>query len=415
MDQIILLIMLIAMPIVCAAAFVPKYSEGNHPSLTRKIIATVVSVAAVGFATLVVMIMFYFDNEKLYAYAVVATGVVVELIFIAFIWNLWRIKEVKVSVLALLVVSVLSFPSIATYNYYYENIFTMKEENTYLYNPARENSKAVNLDEPSILTFTEDVPRMNGATALYPIYASFAKAVYPEGIWEDYGYHGYLDYGGSDTVYDMIISGEADIAFAAYPSEQQLADAAANGVELQLTPIGSEAFVFFVNKANKIDNITIDQIKGIYSGEITNWSELGADNSEIKAFQRNKGSGSQSALERLMGETPIMEAPAEDYIDLMSGIVAIVADYKNYRNSIGYSFRFYTTTMFRNNRIKLLSVNGVYPSEENIRNGTYPLTSNFYAVTTQNATENTKKLVDWILSEQGQEIIEKVGYTPIKE
>ncbi len=71
--------------------------------------------------------------------------------------------------------------------------------------------------------------------------------------------------------------------------------------------------------------------------------------------------------------------------------------------------------MFRNNRIKLLSVNGVYPNEENIRSGAYPISSDFYAVTRADASENTKRLVEWASSEQGQEIIEKVGYTPIKE
>ena len=400
------------------ASIILMRSKNTKRKLAGKIIATVVSAAAMAVFTFFAIVIVGFatighlNNTNMCITAVL--GITLELIIAFSIWKLWRIKWAKIAVLSLLGAVVLAFPAVRLYDYYQNNVLTMKEENVYDYNPAQKNSKAVSLGEPSALVFDEndDLPRMNGATALYPIYASFAKAAYPESVWRDTQY---LDYGGSDYVYELLIDGSYDIAFAAYPSEEQLKTAKDSGVELNFTPIGKEAFVFFVNKANKLDDITIDQIKGIYSGKITDWSELGVKGGAIKAFQRNKNSGSQSALERLMDGTPIMKAPAEDYVDMMAGIISRVADYKNYRNSIGYSFRFYAASMFRNNRIKLLSVNGVYPDEENIRSGAYPIADEFYAVTRADASENTKKLVEWALSEQGQEIIEKIGYTPIRE
>lgn len=112
--------------------------------------------------------------------------------------------------------------------------------------------------------------------------------------------------------YTNLILGRADLIFAAGPSENQIRRAEDKGFELVLTPIGKEAFVFFVNSKNNIDGLSLEQIKGIYSGEITNWSEVGGNNDEIRAFQRPQDSGSQTALQRLMGDTPLMEAPTED-------------------------------------------------------------------------------------------------------
>ncbi|MBQ4557151.1 MAG: substrate-binding domain-containing protein [Clostridia bacterium] len=290
------------------------------------------------------------------------------------------------------------------------------EDLLYKYRPYLDDTMAVSLDAPSAFTIAENLPRMDGATALYPIYASFAKAVYP---MSNEAEQNIID----ETVvcrttteaYERIVTGEADIIFVAGPSEEQEAFAEKKGVELVYTPIGKEAFVFFVNSENPIDNISLADIQGIYSGEITKWSELGvAGLGDIRPFQRDEGSGSQTSLQKLMAGKELIEPERNELIDGMGGIIRRVADYKNYKNAIGYSFRFYSTEMVKNNQIKLLSINGVAPTLENIENGTYPIASYFYAVTRSDASENTKLLLEWILSAEGQSIIEKVGYTPVK-
>ena len=98
----------------------------------------------------------------------------------------------------------------------------------------------------------------------------------------------------------------------------------------------------------------------------------------------------------------------------MGGMVTSVTDYRNYRNAIGYSFRYYLTRMVDGSGIKILSLEGVSATEENIANGTYPVCGNFYAVTRSDATKETQELVEWICSEQGQELIKKTGYTPLE-
>ncbi|SCX91786.1 PstS family phosphate ABC transporter substrate-binding protein [Lysinibacillus sp. SG55] len=155
-------------------------------------------------------------------------------------------------------------------------------------------------------------------------------------------------------------------------------------------------------------------MKKIYAGEITNWHEVGGENEPIRAFQRPADSGSQTTLEKLMGNTPIMAAPSEDIVSGMGGIIREVSQYRNYKNAMGFTFRYYSTEMVGNQKIKLLSIDGVAPTKETIQNDTYPLVAEFYAITAGTENQNTQKLIEWILSEEGQAIVERVGYVPVE-
>ena len=115
-----------------------------------------------------------------------------------------------------------------------------------------------------------------------------------------------------------------------------------------------------------------------------------------------------------MADTPLMEAPEENVLRGMGGIVRSVADYKNYKNAIGYSFRFYVTAMVPDDQIKLLAVEGIAPTVENIASGSYPLSGQFYAVRlASNDNPEIDAFIEWILSPQGQELIQKTGYVPL--
>jgi len=98
----------------------------------------------------------------------------------------------------------------------------------------------------------------------------------------------------------------------------------------------------------------------------------------------------------------------------MGGMISSVASYDNSKNAIGYSFRYYATTMNSSNKIKFLSINGVGPTEDTIRTGEYIFSSDMYAVTIGKPKGNAKKFIDWVLGPQGQEIIDKTGYVTIK-
>ena len=247
-----------------------------------------------------------------------------------------------------------------------------------------------------------DIPTIDGAAALLPIYAGFVESIYPEDSvifnGESYDDASAMHYTNTRGAYKDIVDGKADLIICVAPSEEQLAYAAQNGVELEMVEIGKDAFVFIVNSDNPVSDISVDQIRGIYSGEITNWKELGGPNVPIAAMRRNEGSGSQSALENLMGGTPIIA----DYTALFG-------------SPIGFSFRYYVTGMLAEGGVKMLSVNGIEPSIENIASGAYPVTSSIYAVYRKGETnENVYKAVDFMLSKDGQDIVEKSGYVPVK-
>ncbi len=264
------------------------------------------------------------------------------------------------------------------------------------------------LNEASDLILTEDFPRLDGATALYPLYNSFASAVF-QGDFADK-----VVCTNTASAYQNIVDGKTDIIFVAAPSEKQKGYAKKMGGDLVFTPIGREAFVFLVGVDNPIDNLTYSQIKNIYSGKTSKWKTLGWENGgDIIAFQRPEGSGSQSGLQKIMGNVPIFKArPLPDNTLLGRGRLTeqISVEYNGVQPAIGYSYRYYATKMYPNENSKLLCVNGVFPSERNISEGKYPFSSQFYAVTKGQPSGNIKKFIAWILSEQGQRLVEKTGY-----
>ncbi|MCL2028828.1 MAG: substrate-binding domain-containing protein [Deltaproteobacteria bacterium] len=282
------------------------------------------------------------------------------------------------------------------------------------YAPFSENSKTAKLDEESLLTLNANFPVLDGAMALYPVYAAFAEAIYDKNFFKQ----DYILCTNTRGAYEAIISGERDIIFVAGASEQQNVSAMAVGADLRFTPIGREAFVFLVGRGNPVDDLTYQQIRNIYSGKTAYWRTLGwNEGGGIIAFQRPEGSGSQTGLQKIMGELPIQvpqPLPDASLIGTSSLMKQISVEWQGVQPALGYSYRYYATTMYANPDAKLLRVNGVEPSIENIQKGSYPFVANFYAVTNGEPTGNAKLMIDWILSRQGQEIIEKTGYIPIK-
>ena len=291
------------------------------------------------------------------------------------------------------------------------------------YMPFQSSSKIVRLNDIASLRLSDSLPRVDGAAAVFPVYSAFVNAVYPMGtVLYNNDTHApdtladYFFFNYSNTVkgYKYLAQKDTDIFFGGYPSQAQIDYATEQGTEFVYTPIGYEAFVFFVHKDNSIDSLTTEQLKGIYSGQITNWSQVGGQDEEIVAYQRNEGSGSQSRLIRFMGDTPLMPAPENILVDSMMGITQSVSQYRSSTASIGFSFRYYVETLVANPELKILAIDGIAPTSENIKNGTYPEIGYLYAVSwAGNENENVQKLLDWVLSPEGQYIIEQTGYTPI--
>jgi phosphate transport system substrate-binding protein len=283
-----------------------------------------------------------------------------------------------------------------------------------LYEPFAENTWAAKLPVTASLTISEDLPTLDGATALYPVYAAFVNAVYDK---ENYTSDIALCT-NTQNAYQRIITGDCDIIFVAGASEKQKQAAIAAGCELVFTPIGKEAFVFLVGKENPIDELSHQQLKNIYSGKTAYWRTLGwKDGGKIIAFQRPEGSGSQTGLQNIMGGLPLQKPqplPDDSLIGTGSMMKQISVKWQGTQPAIGYSYRYYATTMYGNPNTKMLAIDGIYPSNETIANESYLFTNNFYAVTNGQPTKNAKLLIDWILTGEGQYLIEQTGYVPLK-
>ena len=275
--------------------------------------------------------------------------------------------------------------------------------------PFDEDSKLARTGASIHFSEGDDLPVLDGAAALVPVYASVIDNIYPEGCvtykggsfsddnkyGENFADDSAMKYQNTIRGFDAVVDGSVDLFFTAHPSEEQMNTAKEKGVELEIVPVGLEAFVFFVNKNNPVDGLTADQIRKIYRGEITNWKEVGGPAKAINPLTRIKGSGSQTMMDKFM----------ENDIHPSKNVFSILGA------SIGYSFRYYLSGMVADNNVKMLAIDGVYPDSENIKNGSYPLTVNFYVVYRKdNTNENVKKLVDWLLSEEGKRMIEACGY-----
>ncbi len=289
------------------------------------------------------------------------------------------------------------------------------------YTVYAKNSKLVTLPEPAAFTLENeaDMPVMDGAEACYPVYAALARACYrniseiEQNAPERTGYSNGRIVRFTNTIqgFSALLNGDVDLFFGAQPSADQLDWAGSEGVELVLTPIGKEGFVFFVEEDNPVSDLSSDQLRGIYHGDYTNWAQLGGLNQPIVAFQRPNNSGSQTRMLAFMGDVPLKEPLGYEVVSAMIGVLTEVAEYHNEAGAIGYSFRYFLAGLNQEKHVKMLCVDGVAPTPETIADNSYPLTGTLCLITRKDdPNPNVQKMIDFILSEQGQYIIEQTGY-----
>jgi phosphate transport system substrate-binding protein len=253
-------------------------------------------------------------------------------------------------------------------------------------------------------------PKVDGSTATLPL----AKAFEGNFTASDANT---LDITHSKTAqsYTNLMNRSVDLILVVEPNQEKYDLATKNNVELDVTKIVNEGFVFFVNKSNPVDSLTVEQIQGIYSGDITNWSQVGGNDEAIIAYQRPKDSESQIGMETIvMKDKQLMNAPETNIESGASDISNVVSNYSNNSGAIGYSLYYYANTIYVNDEIKMLKVNGVEPNKETIKSGDYPFLTAYYAVSLKGKNEKADKLKEHMLSNRGQLVAEQAGYVPVK-
>jgi len=209
------------------------------------------------------------------------------------------------------------------------------------------------------------------------------------------------------------------------PNEDSWALAKENGVTLKAVPVCYDAFVFLVNGVNPVNSLTLQQIRDIYSVRdpdswdqkriIENWSEILPEyDKPIYAYERPHGSGSQNAMEEMvMQGLPICPVDEADIAGGMSDLVKRIGNYDNSEGALGYSYLYYVDELYKSGDIKVLAIDGVSPTPENLRSGAYPLTVCYYAVY-RDGDENAARFVDWLLSDEGQASIAQASYITLR-
>ncbi|MDR3151142.1 MAG: substrate-binding domain-containing protein [Candidatus Peribacteria bacterium] len=202
---------------------------------------------------------------------------------ILLVWKFY--KNFNIILLEIIIVLILtSILSIAG-NWYItkDNDLPFSSPDLTVYEPFKENTQTAQLSDKASLFLDDNLPTLDGATALYPVYTSFVNAVYNE---EKYTPE-IAVCTNTNNAYRRIIDGDVDIIFVAGASELQQKEAEKIGVNLVFTPIGKEAFVFLVAKSNPINNLSYQQIKNIYSGKTRYWKTLSRKNgSKMLVFRR---------------------------------------------------------------------------------------------------------------------------------
>ncbi len=256
-----------------------------------------------------------------------------------------------------------------------------------------------------------DLPRMDGSTSATPLEIGLKSGFL--GI----SYAQVKQLVSHTTTHDSfkrLIAGEVDLIFSVPISEEQQKAADEAGVTLYMEPIAKEGFVFVVNAENPVDSLTSEELRGIYGGKITNWSQVGGKDEPILPYQRNTDSGSQNYITVFMGDTPIIEPKKGLVAGAMGSLMDAVATYDNSAGAIGYSVYSYAAQMYANaNQVKFIAVDGVAPSKATMADESYPLLSCTYAIYTDQSAESARKFVQKALSDEGQGYVLDSGYLPV--
>jgi len=284
-------------------------------------------------------------------------------------------------------------------------------------------------------------PAIDGSTVCIPMAAEFVWQFINIDTIPNYNLETvrFLNFSTTPGAYDKIINGgtkdgaitkwiswgtwetyhfnkRPDIVLATFPSTDELSMASNAGIKLIIKPVCYDSFVFITHKDNPVESLTVEQIQDIYSGKITNWEDVGGKDLEIVAYQREPNSGSQTAMEEIVMRGISMIKPPMTQISMGMGmLIDAVAGYENNTMSLGYTYKYYIDRLYTSPDIKILKVDGVMPSEENIRNNSYAFITPYNAVIRSTDVDDVGgRFLNWILSDEGQACITQAGYVSLK-
>jgi len=218
--------------------------------------------------------------------------------------------------------------------------------------------------------------------------------------------------GGSGTGIAALINGTTDIANSSRPMkksevEKLKARYATLGVEV---PCAKDGLAVYLNESNPVFELTLQQIKDIYTGKITNWKEVGGNDAKIILYSRENNSGTYVYFK----DNVLKGADFASNAQTMPGTAAVVNAVGKDPNGIGYGGAAYGKGIKFAKVKKDASSPGFEPNEKTVSSGEYPISRYLYMYTRSRPTGAVKEYIDWILGPEGQEVVTKVGYFPVR-
>jgi phosphate transport system substrate-binding protein len=217
--------------------------------------------------------------------------------------------------------------------------------------------------------------------------------------------------GGSGTGIAALINGTTDVANASRNIKKDEAEKIRKsfGTDPVETTVAKDGVAIYVNDSNPINEITPAQLKSIYQGDVTNWKQVGGADAPIVLYSRENSSGTYVFVKEHVLQGADYAASAQT----LPGTAAVVNAISKEKNGIGYGGAAYAKGV---KEVKVVGADGkaYSPSAENVKSGKYPLSRGLFVYTRGAPAGETKDFIDYCLSAEGQALVVKVGYFPIK-
>ena len=218
--------------------------------------------------------------------------------------------------------------------------------------------------------------------------------------------------GGSGTGIAALISGSTDIAQSSRQMEpKEIGQAEKKGIEPKEFHIANDGIAVVVHPSNPVNKLTIKQLSDIFSGKTTNWKEVGGSDQKIVVLSRERNSGTHVFfVEHVvkLGEKKSTNEFAPNVL-MMPSSQAIVEEVSSNKAAIGYFGLGYLTS-----KEKAVAVEGVVPSIKTVSNKTYPISRSLQLYTNGEPKDKIKSFIDFVMSPEGQKIVLKMDFVPVK-
>ena len=252
--------------------------------------------------------------------------------------------------------------------------------------------------------FTRDsLPRLDGSTSTAPMAQAMCAVLLGEGREQ---VADLVQFSRTTQSYRNLMAGAADLLLAAEPAPEVAQELKQEG-EWLLTPFATDALVFVVNEDNPVDSLTTEQVRKIYTGQITNWKEVGGDDATIVVLNRKAGSGTRATFEAAVFGDEAVDFKGDAELDKSGDVQTQMGSTDNAISYLDFSH-------FDDSKFNAIKVEGVEPKSKNVTDDSFKIWATEHMYCSKDADEATKAFLEFMLSDDVQgKLVEEQGFIPV--